>query len=140
MAWEFPNTMPESTSRAAARHEFAVPMIVELPTRLLRPAQRVDALLVDLSPGGAALLLSQDTRLKEGRRFRVTIDDHGGIVQVRNITHLTEGQIRIGVTLESLGLELQELVADTLDNARKRSSRLGRERDPFASATAAPLD
>lgn len=115
-----------TTARAAARFGFAVPIIVELSNGLFRTADRVDAYLVDLSAGGAALILPGDPRLKVKKRFRVLVDDHAGIVEVRNMTPLGDAQVRLGVSFKSLGLELQELVADSLDSAKRETSRISR--------------
>lgn len=115
-----------STTRAASRYGFAVPMSIELPNGLFRTADRVDAYLVDLSVGGAGLVVPADARLRVKKRYRVMIDDHGGIIEVRNITDLGEGQARLGVSFTSLGLELQELVADSLAGARVETGRISR--------------
>lgn len=115
-----------STARAASRYGFAVPMSVELPNGIFRTADRVDAYLVDLSEGGAGLVLPADSRLRPKKRLRVLIDDHSGIIEIRNVTQLTEGQVRIGAAFKSLGLELQELVADSIQSARVENSRLTR--------------
>ncbi len=112
------------TAREAARYDFAVPMSVELGNGLLRASDRVDAFLVDLSAGGAALILPADDRLRAKKRYRVHIDDHCGIIEVRNITPLVDDQVRLGVAFKSLGLELQELVVDSLAAARLETSRL----------------
>ena len=112
------------TAREAARYDFAVPMSVELGNGLLRASDRVDAFLVDLSAGGAALILPADDRLRAKKRYRVHIDDHSGIIEIRNITPLVDDQIRLGVAFKSLGLELQELVVDSLATARVETSRL----------------
>lgn len=113
-----------STARAAARYDFAVPMTVELGNGLFRAADRVDAFLVDLSSGGAGILIPADVRLKVKKRYRVHLDDHVGIIEVRNITALADAHARIGVAFKSLGLELQELVVDSLASARVETSRL----------------
>ncbi len=113
-----------STARAASRYDFAVPISVELSNGLFRTADRVDAYLVDLSEGGAGLVLPTDQRLKVKKRYRVLIDDHSGIIEVRNITPLTDAQVRLGVSFKSLGLELQELVVDSVASARDQTSRL----------------
>lgn len=113
-----------STARAASRYDFAVPMSVELPNGIFRPADRVDAYLVDLSEGGAGLVLPDDPRLRPKRRLRVVIDDHAGIIEIRNITDISESQVRVGVSFKSLGLELQELVADSIAVARVENSRI----------------
>jgi len=112
------------TAREAARYDFAVPMSVELGNGLLRASDRIDAFLVDLSAGGAALILPADERLRAKKRYRVHIDDHCGIIEVRNITPLVDDQVRLGVAFKSLGLELQELVVDSLAAARLETSRL----------------
>ena len=112
------------TAREAARYDFAVPMSVELGNGLLRASDRVDAFLVDLSAGGAALIVPADERLRVKKRYRVHVDDHSGIIEVRHITPLVDGQVRLGVAFKSLGLELQELVVDSLATARVDTSRL----------------
>lgn len=101
-------------------------MSVELPNGLFTTADRIDAYLVDLSEGGAGLVLPADARLRPKKRLRVLIDDHSGIIEIRNVTNLTEGQVRVGVAFKSLGLELQELVADSIHSARVENSRLTR--------------
>jgi len=115
----------ETTSRAAARYEFAVPVVVELSNGLLRTSDRVDALLVELSEGGAAIVAPNDHRYKMKKRYRVFIDDQSGIIELRNIVPLDESQTRLGVSFHRLDVELQELVVDSLDNARHQVSRLG---------------
>jgi hypothetical protein len=112
------------TAREAARYDFAVPMSLELGNGLLRASDRVDAFLVDLSAGGAALIVPVDERLRTKKRYRVHIDDHSGIIEVRNITPLVDDQIRLGIAFKGLGLELQELVVDSLATARAQTSRL----------------
>ena len=111
-------------AREAARYNFAVPMIVELENGLLRASDRVDAFLVELSAGGAALICPADERLRTKKRHRVHIDDHSGIIEVRNITPLADDQVRLGIAFKSLGFELQELVVDSLASARVETSRL----------------
>lgn len=113
-----------STTRAASRYDFAVPMSLELSNGIFRAADHVDAYLVDLSQGGAGLVLPSDPRLAVKKRYRVVIDDHSGIVEVRNITELNDAQVRLGVAFKSLGLELQELVVDSVAAARVETSRL----------------
>jgi len=113
-----------STARVAARYDFAVPMSIELSNGVFRSADLIDAYLVDLSDGGAGLVLPGDPRLRPKKRYRVRIDDHSGIIEIRNITELTESQVRLGVAFKSLGLGLQELVVDSLASARIESSRL----------------
>lgn len=81
---------------------------------------------MDLSHSGAAIVLPSDKRLRSRRRYRAILDDHTAIIEVANMTVLEEGQLRIGVSFKSLGLELQELVADVLERAQQRSSRLDR--------------
>ncbi len=107
-------------------------MVVELSNGLLRRADRRDAVLVDLAQGGAALVLAADPRLRVKRRYRVSIDDHAGIIEVRHITPVDDGWVRIGVAFRSLGLELQELVADTLENAQFQTSRFTDDFDALA--------
>lgn len=117
------NDQPEPT-RGKVRYRFAVPMIIELPNGFLRPADRVEAFLVDLSTGGAALVAAYDRRYKHKRRFRVSVDDHSGIIEIRNISPIDDQRLRLGVQFSRLGLELQELVDDSLDAAQKASSRI----------------
>ena len=126
----------ESPPRATARYPFAVPMVVELSNGILRRTDRVDALLVDLSQGGAAIVMQPDPRLRVKRRFRVSIDDHDGVIEVRNVNEVDDGRLRIGVAFRGLGLELQELVVDALENAQFDASRISAERDPFAVSVA----
>ncbi len=99
-------------------------MSVELSNGLFRSADHIDAYLVDLSESGAGLVLPSDSRLSVKKRYRVAIDDHSGIIEVRNITDLADSQVRLGVAFKSLGLELQELVVDSVATARGESSRL----------------
>ncbi len=114
----------EQPTREDARYRFAVPMVIELSNGLFRQADRLDASLVDLSAGGAALIAPQDPRLKRGKRYRVAVDDHEGICEIRNISPMDSGQVRLGVLFSRLGLELQELVADSIANAKIESSRI----------------
>lgn len=114
--------------REATRYSFSIPMTIELPAGWFR-RDRVDAFLVDLSTGGAALVTGNDQRLSVKKRFRISIDDREGIIEVRNLVQLDEGRLRIGVQFSRLGLELQELVADSIEAARELRSRL----DPHPS-------
>ncbi len=119
---------PEQTEpiRGKARYSIAIPMIIELRNGFFRQADRVEAFLVDLSAGGAALVTRADPRLKVKKRYRAAIDDYAGIIEVRNISTSDEdGVVRLGVQFSRLGLELQELVEDSLDEARTASTRLG---------------
>lgn len=100
-------------------------MIIELRNGFFRQADRVEAFLVNLSKGGAALVTAPDSRLKVKKRYRVAVDDHAGIIEIRNISTGEDGQARLGVQFSRLGLELQELVDDSLDEARTASTRLG---------------
>ncbi len=99
-------------------------MIMEFGNGFLRTPDRVDAVLVDLSQGGAAILCPPDGRIRERKRYRVWVDDHAGIIEIRNIVPINDEWVRLGVAFKGLGLELQELVADTLQNAQFRSSRM----------------
>ena len=101
-------------------------MSLELSNGLFRTADHIDAYLVDLSQGGAAVVLPIDPRLKVKKRYRVLIDDHTGIIEIRNIIELSDSQVRLGVAFKSLGLELQELVSDSLASARVETSRIDR--------------
>jgi hypothetical protein len=114
----------DPTIRAAARYDFAVPMILELSNGLLHGADRIDGLLVELSDGGAAIVAPADERYKLKKRFRVYFDDHVGIIEIRNVTPLDGAQTRLGVSFKRLGLELQELVVDSLETAKQETSRL----------------
>ena len=114
----------EQPTREAARYRFAVPMIIEFSNGLFRRADHVDASLVDLSSTGAAIIASQDSRLKRGKRYRVAVDDHEGICEIRNISPLDGGKVRLGVLFSRLGLELQELVADSISNAKIDAGRI----------------
>ena len=69
-------------------------------------------------------IVPADERLRTKKRYRVHIDDHSGIIEVRNITPLVDDQVRLGIAFKSLGLELQELVVDSLATARVETSRL----------------
>ena len=123
MKWETGNAS-ETTTREAARYEFAIPLTMELSNGLFRTADRVDALLVELSKGGAAIIAPQDRRYRIGKRHRVYIDDHVAILELRNLVLLDADQTRLGVSFLRLDLELQEILVDSLDNARSESSRL----------------
>ena len=116
--------LDQTTIRAASRYEFAVPTTVELSNGLFKTADRVEGLLVELSSGGAAIIVPSDVRLQLKKRYRVYIDDHEGVFQIRNIGELDDGQVRIGVSFFRLGLELQELVVDSLDDAKRETSRI----------------
>ena len=120
-----------SPPRGDTRYPFEVPVHVELARGFLRPADRVEGRLVDMSRGGAAIVLRSDPRLKPRKRYRVLIDDHAGIIAVSNITPFEDDEsapdddlVRVGVEFKSLGLELQEIVADALQEAQWNSSRL----------------
>jgi hypothetical protein len=125
--------------RETTRYSFAIPMMVELPNGLFRQSDRTDAVLVDLSQGGAAMVAMADDRIRERKRFRVIIDDHAGIIEVRNVVAIEGGRVRFGAAFKSLGLELQELVADALENAVAQSSRLMHVHDPFIEASDLPV-
>lgn len=127
----------EETTRAAARYQFAVPITVELSNGLLRTPDHAAGLLVDLSQGGAAVLLPADKRLRIRKRYRVFVDDYTGIIEIRNLSELDEGQLRLGISFKSLGLELQELVADVLERAQQQSSRLRRAPVPESISSSA---
>ena len=114
----------EETTRAAARYQFAVPVTVELSNGLLRTPDHIAGLLVDLSHGGAGVVVPSDNRLRQRKRYRVIVDDYNGIIEIRNISQIGDGQLRLGVSFKSLGLELQELVSDVLERAQQQSSRL----------------
>ena len=113
-------------TRDGTRYDFAVPMEIELQTRLLQPTDRVEAFLVDLSAGGAAIVTGFDKRLKPKKRYRVWIDGYSGLIQIRNLSRVADGQLRLGVSFSRLGLELQELVVDSLAAARVQATRLNR--------------
>lgn len=127
-------TTKKDSPRESARYSLDVPMTIELSNGFFHRPDRVDASLVDLSHGGAAIVLATDYRLKRKGRYRAWIGDHAGIIEVGNLTSLDEDQTRLGVSFTKLGLELQELVADTLDAAKQRASRITDDRDPFAAA------
>lgn len=120
----------DTTVRADTRYEFEVPVDIELSRGLFRPADRLPGVLVDLSKGGAAIMTTFDARLRLNRRYRVIIDDHVGIISVRNIVQDVGEQIRMGVQFRSLGLELQEIVSDALAEAQWVGSRLDQTRPP----------
>jgi len=128
----------QRTPRENRRYPFAVPLTVELPNGLFRRADAVDALIVDLTKQGAALVMARDPRLRERKRYRVQVDDHAGIIEVRYIKSAEDNLVRVGAHFKSLGLELQELVADSVQHAQERLSRLNSpttakiDRDPFA--------
>lgn len=116
---------PDPTpTRADPRYDFAVPVVIELSRGLLRPADRVPGVLVDLSKGGAAITTRSDPRLRLKKRYRVIVDDHAGIVAVQNLVPANGDLVRLGVTFENLGLELQEIVSDALSEAQWMSSRI----------------
>lgn len=116
--------MASEATRENLRYDFAVPVVIELSNGLFRQPDRVTAFLVDLSAGGAALIAAGDERFKVKGRHRVFVDDHAGVIEVRNITVLADSQVRLGVLFRKLGLELQELVVDSLATARVQSTRL----------------
>ena len=120
----------QNPTRADARYEFAIPVVLELSRGLLRPADRVTGVLLDLSKGGAAITTRFDPRLRLKKRYRVIVDDHVGIIAVKNIVPAEgEGEtVRLGVRFESLGLELQEIVSDVLQEAQWVTSRLDQSR------------
>lgn len=126
-------TTKKDSPRESARYSLGVPMTIELSNGIFHRPDRVDASLVDLSHGGAAIVLATDHRLKRKGRYRAWIGDHSGIIEVGNLTSLDEGKTRLGVSFTKLGLELQELVADTLDAAKQRASRISNNRDPYAA-------
>lgn len=134
-----PIPAPAEAVRETTRYSFAIPMMIELPNGVFRQSDRVDAVLVDLSHGGAAMVLMDDPRVREKKRFRVVVDDHAGIIEVRNVVRIEGNRLRVGVAFKSLGLELQELVADALEGAVAQSSRLLSVRDPFVDASDQPV-
>ncbi len=113
----------DGQTRENTRYDFAVPMIIEFGNGFLRAPDRTDAILVDLSQGGAAIVCPSDDRIRQRKRYRVWVDDYAGIIEIRNIRPLDDGRVRLGVAFKGLGLELQELVADTLQNAQFQTSR-----------------
>ncbi len=113
-------------TRDGTRYDFAVPMEIELQARFLQQNDRAEAFLVDLSAGGAAVIAKFDQRLKVKKRYRVWIDGYSGIIQIRNLSHLSGDQVRLGVSFSRLGFELQELVIDSLAAARVQTTRLNR--------------
>ena len=119
-----PQTSSDDAPRQSPRYDFAIPIVIELSNGLFKTSDRVIAYLVDLSAGGAALISEGDPRLKSKGRYRVFVNDHSGVIQVRNISHLADGQVRLGVSFTRLGLELQELVVDSLATARSQATRL----------------
>ncbi|NNC80938.1 MAG: PilZ domain-containing protein [Acidimicrobiales bacterium] len=114
----------ESPTRAKARYSMALPIVIELSNGLFRRPDAIEALLVDLSHGGAAIIVPNDARLKVKKRYRVWLDDHAGIIRTGSIVPHDDTCVRVGVRFERLGLELQELVVDTVQGAQARSSRL----------------
>lgn len=124
--------VPEpNPTRSDTRYEFAIPVVIELSRGLLRPADRVPGELVDMSKGGAAITTRSDPRLRLKKRYRVIVDDHVGIVAMQNIVPAGGDVVRLGVTFESLGLELQEIVSDALAEAQWMSSRIGQSRELY---------
>lgn len=124
--------VPEpNPTRSDTRYEFAIPVVIELSRGLLRPADRVPGELVDMSKGGAAITTRSDPRLRLKKRYRVIVDDHVGIVAVQNIVPAGGDVVRLGVTFESLGLELQEIVSDALAEAQWMSSRIGQSSELY---------
>lgn len=118
----------QNPTRNDARYEFAIPVVLELSRGLLRPADCVPGMLLDLSKGGAAITTRFDPRLRLKKRYRVIVDDHAGIIAVKNIVPAKGETVRLGVRFESLGLELQEIVSDVLQEAQWVTSRLGQSR------------
>lgn len=119
----------ETTNREAARYDFAVPAVLELSNGFFRRVDQLDVLLVELSEGGAALIAPEDRRFKTGKRYRIWVDDQSGILQLRNISALPANQVRLGAAIHRLDLVLQELVADSLEDARHNMSRLANPTD-----------
>ena len=117
-----------NTTRGDARYTFSIPVVIELSRGLLRQADRVPGVLLDLSKGGAAITTRFDSRLRLKKRYRGIVDDHAGIVTVKNIVTTDDDLVRLGVKFESLGLELQEIVSDVLAEAQWMSSRLDKKR------------
>ena len=112
-------------TREATRYDSEIPIVIELKNGLFRQADRMDAYLVDLSATGAALVTKSDARYRVKDRYRVAVDDHAGIIEIRNLTESEDtGQVRLGVKFSRLGLELQELMVDSLADAKAKTNRL----------------
>ena len=118
----------ETTIRSDARYGFAIPVSIELSRGLFRQADRVPGVLVDMSKGGAAITTRFDSRLRLRKRYRVIVDDHAGIIALKNLVTVDGDMVRMGVQFTSLGLELQEIVSDALEEAQWLASRLDQER------------
>jgi hypothetical protein len=99
-------------------------MVIELSNGLFRRADLWEALLVDMSNGGAAMIVLHEPRLKANKRYRVRIDDHDGIIRTGSVVAHDETKVRVGMRFERLGLELQEIVSDAVQAAQERASRL----------------
>ena len=121
-------TGDDTTVRSDARYGFAIPVSIELSRGLFRQADRVPGVLVDMSKGGAAITTRFDSRLRLKKRYRVIVDDHPGIISLKNLVTIDGEMVRMGVQFTSLGLELQEIVSDALEEAQWLSSRLDQER------------
>lgn len=118
----------DTTIRSDARYGFTIPVSIELSRGMFRPADRVPGVLVDMSKGGAAITTRFDPRLRLKKRYRVIVDDHAGIIALKNLVTIDAAMVRMGVQFTSLGLELQEIVADALEEAQWLASRLDQER------------
>lgn len=110
--------------RERARYQLGVPFVIELRNGIFRRADRVEAFLVDISAGGAAVVSGVDPRFRVKKRYRAAINDHEGIIEIRNISENGDGNVRLGVQFSRLGLELQELVDDSLNDAKTAASRI----------------
>ena len=122
--------LEDSATRAEARYAFEVPVSIELSRGLFRPADRIHGIIADMSKSGAAIRTTFDDRLRLNRRYRVIVDDHVGIILVKNIVQDHDDRIRMGVQFKRLGLELQEIVSDAIQEAQWVGSRLDQRRIP----------
>lgn len=116
-------------TRETSRYQLGVPFIIELRNGFFRRADRVEAFLADISAGGAAVVAEADPRFKVKKRYRAAINDHEGIIEIRNISEIEEGRVRLGVQFSRLGLELQELVDDEINEAKTAASRIAPRAD-----------
>lgn len=110
--------------RASTRYEFALPALFELRKGFLRRPESVEAIIVNLSGTGASLVLSADDRLRPSKRYRVLLDGYSGLVEIRRLIPLPNSLVRIGVEVKHFEVELQELVADLLEEASRQRSSL----------------
>ena len=114
----------QTLRRDQRRYPFAVHVVIERRVRLFAQPERIDGALIDLSEDGAGIVVPSSVDFRERATHRIFVNDHEGVIQVRNITLIDDDRQRLGVRFRRLGLDLQELVADSLDAAHRAESRL----------------